>query len=100
MFELVCNVAFIVGYIRLTTLFFRKSKVAPRFYILLSTLRLGFVVIDTYLDWLLSPGLPLLDFETLRMLVFHFSSTVIWGTYMLNSEQVAKTFIFEKSKVP
>ena len=92
-FELVCNIGLLIGYTRLAILFYRKSKNVPRLYVVLSTLYLCIILIDTYLLWLAQPDLPLVDFDSLKKLVFTIASTTIWGAYMLTSERVKRTFV-------
>lgn len=92
-FELVCNLVFIVAFTVLAVLFFRKSRYFPKTYITFTLLNFGFIVLDTWFASFVLPNEPLLDPDTTREVVRALWGVVIWVPYMMVSKRVKNTFV-------
>ena len=92
-FEIVGNIGFLVNYIAMAFLFFRKSRFFPRTFIAVAIANLCFVVLDAWLLTFLLPNEPMLDPDTLKQVVRSLLSVALWVPYMLVSRRVKNTFV-------
>lgn len=92
-FEIVCNLGFIVAYSVLAFLFFRKSRFFPKTYIALALINLCFIVLDMWFASFVLPDEPMLDPDTTKEIARALVSAAIWVPYMIVSKRVRNTFI-------
>lgn len=92
-FELVGNAGFLLAYLVLALLFFRKSRFFPRVYIALSLLNLCFIVVDAWFASYVLTEEPMFDPDTARELTRSVVAICIWVPYMLVSKRVKNTFV-------
>jgi hypothetical protein len=90
--EIVWNVASISFCIYLLVLFFRKSRLFPRLYMVLLAASVVFILLDAWLVTLVLPDEPMLDPETTKELGRSLITSLIWIPYMLRSIRVKNTF--------
>ena len=92
-FELLGNLGFIVAYIVLAILFFRKSRFFPKTYITIAVLNLFFIFLDAWLGSLVLQDEPMFDPETAREIGRSLVAFAVWVPYMVVSKRVENTFV-------
>lgn len=92
-FELLGNLGFIVAYIALGILFFRKSRFFPKAYIAIAFMNLCFIILDAFLSSFVLPGEPMFLPDTAKEIARPLVSIAIWVPYMLVSKRVRNTFV-------
>ena len=92
-FELLGNLGFIVAYIVLVILFFRKSRFFPKTYIAIAFINLCFIILDAWFGSFVLLDEPMFDPDTARELARSLVSVAIWVPYMVVSKRVRNTFV-------
>jgi hypothetical protein len=91
--ELIGNCVFLIAYICLTFLFFKKKRNFPKFYIITILANLAFVLVDILFTKVVFPAEPMFDQETSRDVIGQIVSCAIWVPYMVKSVRVRNTFV-------
>ena len=91
--EVVVNFGFMLAYVVLGFLYFRKSRYFPKTYMVLVIINMCFVVLDAGLGSIVMPYEPLLSPVTLKEVIRSLSGVAIWVPYMLISKRVRNTFV-------
>ena len=91
-FELLGTLGFIVAYVVLGILFFRKSRLFPKTYIAIALINLCFIILDAGLGFAL-PGGTMLAPEAAKEMARALVSVAIWVPYMMVSKRVRNTFV-------
>jgi hypothetical protein len=92
-FEMAGNIGFVVAWLVLVILFFKRSRNFPRMFVLVFLLNLPFILVDAWLGSLVLKDEPMFDPDTARALAHVVASVVIWVPYMRLSKRVRNTFI-------
>lgn len=92
-FELLGNCVFLIAYICLAFLFFKKKRIFPRLWIITALSNLAFILIDGLFGKVVFPNDPMFDQETLGEVVKQAISCAIWIPYMFKSVRVRNTFV-------
>lgn len=92
-FEIVCNLGFIIAYTTLVLIFFRKSRYFPKVYIVLAIINLCFMVLDAWLVSFVLPNQAMFDPDTVKEVSRALVSAAVWIPYMLVSKRVKNTFV-------
>jgi hypothetical protein len=92
-FELLGNCVFLIAYICLAFLFFKKKRIFPRLWIIAALSNLAFILIDGLFGKVVFPADPMFDEETLGEVIKQAISCAIWIPYMLKSVRVRNTFV-------
>ncbi|WPU22606.1 DUF2569 domain-containing protein [Cedecea neteri] len=91
LFEVVGFAGLFVAAIYVSSLFFRKKRQLPRYYIVFMVAGIVFQVLDLYLARVLF-DVPF-DFDNAKALMRSFLGACIWVPYFCVSERVKRTFV-------
>lgn len=92
-FELLVNVALMVGYLGLAIIFFRRSRFFPRAYIAISLISFAMLFLDGWFGSFIITDEPMFSAEMLKNIVRSLISMLIWCPYLLVSERSRRTFV-------
>ncbi len=92
-FKLSGNLTFIFFSIFLLVLFFRRSRLLPKFFVAYLVFNLVFVIVDHYLSNLIPLVASLKDPYSRGKITRSIASAAIWIPYFRVSKRVRKTFV-------
>lgn len=87
------NGGFVLLWIYIGYLFFKKKKLFPRCFIGISLFTLLYGLIDALAARVVLPNEPIFDPDTMKELIRTFIGILIWVPYMLKSKRVKVTFV-------
>lgn len=90
-FEVFAHIGMVGLAIYVGSLFFRKKRALPRYYIILLLCSLGYLIIDLMLGYHLMD--IALNKENVSPVLRNLVSAVIWGSYFRVSVRVKRTFV-------
>jgi hypothetical protein len=92
-FESLAHLGFIIAAIALIILFFRKSRLFPKIYIVVVLINPCVIVLDAWLSSFVITDEPMLDPDTTTELAISLVNVAIWVPYMMVSKRVRNTFV-------
>ena len=91
--EALYNTIMLFASIYLIYLFFSKHYLFPKVYIILVTISLIFIPLDSWAYTFILPDEPIFDPETMKQFLRTLGAAMIWIPYMLVSKRVRETFV-------
>lgn len=90
--EIATNTLLFIVSLILIVMFFRKSQLFPKAYIIVAIFTLTFILVDAAAVKVVLPDEPMLDPDTMKEVTRSLVSVLIWCPYMLVSKRVKATF--------